>query len=185
MTLSKALMVLKEIEKMTEREFLPIIGPDKGQVLIKVIHETKPKRILEIGTLIGYSAILMAKELDADACLTTIEIHAGEAKLARENIERAKVRPKIDVIVGDAVKVIPKLTGKFDMVFIDAAKEEYFDYLRLVEKKLHKGSAVVADNAGIFADQMKEYLNYVRSSGKYASKYMSFGEDGVEVSVRL
>ena len=184
MTLSKALMVLKEIEKMTEREFLPIIGPDKGQVLIKVIHETKPKRILEIGTLIGYSAILMAKELDADACLTTIEIHAGEAKLARENIERAKVRPKIDVIVGDAVKVIPKLTGKFDMVFIDAAKEEYFDYLRLVEKKLHKGS-VVADNAGIFADQMKEYPDYVRSSGKYASKYMSFGEDGVEVSVRL
>jgi predicted O-methyltransferase YrrM len=71
------------------------------------------------------------------------------------------------------------------MVFIDAAKEEYFDYLRLIEKKLHKGSAVVADNAGIFADQMKEYLDYVRSSGKYASKYMSFGEDGVEVSVRL
>jgi len=185
MTLSKALMVLKEIEKMTEREFLPIIGPDKGQVLIKVIHETKAKRILEIGTLIGYSAILMAKELDADACLTTIEIHAGEAKLARENIERAKVRPTIDVIVGDAIKVIPKLTGKFDMVFIDAAKEEYFDYLKLIEKKLHKGSVVVADNAGIFADQMKEYLEYVRTSGKYASKYMPFGEDGVEISVRL
>ena len=185
MTLNKALMVLKEIEKMTEREFLPIIGPDKGQVLIKVIHETKAKRILEIGTLIGYSAILMAKELDADACLTTIEIHAGEAKLARENIERAKVRPTIDVIVGDAIKVIPKLTGKFDMVFIDAAKEEYFDYLKLIEKKLHKGSVVVADNAGIFADQMKEYLEYVRTSGKYASKYMPFGEDGVEMSVRL
>ena len=63
-----------------------------------------------------------------------------EAKLARENIEKADVRPKIDVIVGDAIKVIPKLTGKFDMVFIDAAKEEYFDYLKLVEKKLHKGS---------------------------------------------
>jgi predicted O-methyltransferase YrrM len=178
-------MVLKEIEKMTDREFLPIIGPDKGQVLIKIIHDSKPKRILEIGTLIGYSAILMAKELDADACLTTVEIHAREAKLARENIERAKVRPTIDVIVGDAIKVIPKLTGKFDMVFIDAAKEEYFDYLRLVEKKLHKGSVVVADNAGIFADQMKEYLDYVRTSGKYASKYMPFGEDGVEMSVRL
>jgi len=88
-------------------------------------------------------------------------------------------------MVGDAIKVIPKLTGKFDMVFIDAAKEEYFDYLRLVEKKLHKGSVVVADNAGIFADQMKEYLDYARSSGKYASKYMPFGEDGVEISVRL
>jgi predicted O-methyltransferase YrrM len=178
-------MVLKEIEKMTEREFLPIIGPDKGQVLIKVIHESKPKRILEIGTLIGYSAILMAKELDADASITSIEIHTGEAKTARENIVKADVRPKIDVMVGDAIKVIPKLTGKFDMVFIDAAKEEYFDYLRLVEKKLHKGSVVVADNAGILADQMKEYLDYVRTSGKYASKYMPFGEDGVEMSVRL
>ncbi len=178
-------MVLKEIEAMTEKEFLPIIGPDKGQVLIKVIHKTRPKRILEIGTFIGYSAILMAKELDADARITTIEIHAGEAKLARENIEKAGVRPKVDVIVGDAIKVIPTLTGKFDMVFIDAAKEEYYDYLKLVEKKLHKGSVIVADNAGIFADQMKEYLDYVRSSGKYTSEYMPFGEDGVEVSVKL
>jgi predicted O-methyltransferase YrrM len=177
--------VLKEIEGMTEKEFLPIIGPDKGQVLIKAIQETRPKKILEIGTLIGYSAILMAKELDADACLTTIEIHDAEAKLALENIEKAGFRSKIDVIVGDAIKVIPTLTGKFDMVFIDAAKEEYYDYLKLVEKKLHKGSIIVADNAGIFADQMKEYLDYVRSSGKYTSEYMSFGEDGVEVSVKL
>ena len=183
--MNKAVEVLKEIEKMTKEKFLPIIGPDKGQVLIKVIHESKPKRILEIGTLIGYSVILMAKELDADARITSIEIHTGEAKTARENIAKADVRPKIDVMVGDAIKVIPKLTGKFDMVFIDAAKEEYSDYLKLIEKKLHKGSVVVADNAGIFADQMKEYLDYVRSSGKYASKYMPFGEDGVEMSVRL
>ena len=185
MTLSEAKIVLRGIEKMTEREFLPIIGPDKGQVLVKVIRDSKPKRILEIGTLIGYSAILMAKELPADACLTTIEIHAGEAKLARENIEKAKLLPKIDVIVGDALEIIPKLTGKFDVVFIDAAKEEYYDYLKLIEKKLHKGSVVVADNAGIFADQMKKYLEYVRTSGRYTSEYKSFGEDGVEVSVKL
>jgi predicted O-methyltransferase YrrM len=185
MTLSKADIVLKEIEAMTEKESLPIIRPDKGQVLIKVIRKTRSKRILEIGTLIGYSAILMAKELDVGACLTTIEIHVDEAKLARENMEKAGVSPKVDVIVGDAIKVIPKLTGKFDMVFIDAAKEEYYEYLKLVEKKLHKGSVIVADNAGIFADQMREYLDYVRFSGKYASEYMSFGEDGVEVSVKL
>ena len=178
-------MVLKEIGKMTEKKFLPIIGPDKGRVLVKVIHDSKPKRILEIGTLIGYSAILMAKELPADACLTTIEIHTGEAKLARENIEKAKVPPKIGVIVGNAIEIIPKLTGKFDMVFIDASKEEYYDYLKLIERKLHKGSVVVADNAGIFAYQMKEYMEYVRTSGKYKSKYTSFGEDGVEISVRL
>src|SRR5271157_5636004 len=156
MTLIKANQILKEIEAIAEKEFLPIIGPDRGQVLIKVIHRTRPKRILEIGTFVGYSAIMMAKELDANAYLATIETHSGRAKLARENIEKADVRPKIDVIVGDAIKVIPKLTGKFDMVFIDAAKEEYFDYLKMVEKKLHKGSVIVADNVGVSTDQMKE-----------------------------
>lgn len=185
MTLSKSDIVLKEIEAIAEKEFLPIIGRDRGQVLIKVIRRTRPKRILEIGTFVGYSAIMMARELDANAYLATIEAHAGRAKLAREKIEKAGVRPKIDVIIGDAVKVIPKLTGKFDMIFIDAAKEEYFTYLKLVEKKLHKGSVIVADNVGIFADQTKDYLDYVRSSGKYKSEYTPFGEDGVEVSVKL
>jgi predicted O-methyltransferase YrrM len=185
MILSKADKVLKEIESMTERKFLPIVGPDKGRVLVRVIHEVKPKRVLEVGTLIGYSAILMAKELESDAHLVTIEIHANEAETARENIKRAEVSPSIDVVVGDAIKVIPELAGKFDMVFIDAEKTEYLDYLRLVEQKLHRGSVVVADNAGIFADQMKDYLNYVRSSGRYRSEYLSFGEDGVEVSVKL
>jgi len=185
MILNKAEKVLKEIESMTARKFLPIVGPDKGYVLVRVIHEVKPKRVLEVGTLIGYSAILMAKELESDAHLITIEIHANEAEMARENIKRAEVRPTIDVIVGDAIKVIPKLTDKFDMVFIDAEKTEYLEYLRLVERKLHRGSVVVADNAGIFADQMKDYLDHVRSSRKYSSEYLSIGEDGVEVSVKL
>jgi predicted O-methyltransferase YrrM len=185
MILSKADKVLNEIESMTNRKFLPIVGPDKGRVLARVIHEFKPKRVLEVGTLIGYSAILMAKELESGAHLITIEIHANEAELARANIKKAEVSPSIDVIVGDAIEVIPTLAGKFDMVFIDAEKTEYLDYLRLVERKLHRGSVVVADNAGIFADQMKDYLDYVKSSGRYRSEYVSFGEDGVEVSVKL
>jgi predicted O-methyltransferase YrrM len=183
--MSEADKVLKEIEKITEHEFLPIIGPDKGTVLIQVIHDIHPKRILEVGTLIGYSAVLMAKELDSKAHLITIEIHEDEAKLARENIRKAKVSATVEVITGNAIKVIPKLHGLFDMVFIDAEKSEYMEYLRLVEGKLHKGSVVVADNAGIFADEMRDYLDYVRSSGKYSSKYIPFGKDGVEISVRL
>jgi predicted O-methyltransferase YrrM len=178
-------MVLEGIEAMAEKEFLPIIGRDRGKVLIRVIRKTRPRRVLEIGTLVGYSAIMMAKELDANACLTTIETDAGRAKLARENIEEANVGPRIEVIIGDAVRIIPKLTGKFDMVFIDAEKEEYFDYLKLVEKKIHKGSVIVADNVGVSTDQMKEYLDHVRSSGKYKSECTPFGKDGVEVSVKL
>jgi predicted O-methyltransferase YrrM len=185
MNLSKADKVLREIEGMTKRRFLPIVGPEKGKVLEEVIRDIKPKRVLEVGTLIGYSAVLMGKELENDAHLTTIEIHADEAELARENIKKAQISATVDVIVGDAIKVLPKLSGKFDMVFIDAEKSEYLAYLRLVEKRLHEGSVVVADNAGIFADEMKDYLDYVRSSGKYSSRYVPFDEDGVEVSIRL
>jgi len=185
MNLSKADNVLREIEMMRKRQFLPIVGPRKGKVLADVIREIKPRRVLEVGTLIGYSAVLMGKELGSDARLTTIEIHPDEATVARENIKKAQISSKVDVIVGDAKKVLPKLSGKFDMVFIDAEKTEYLIYLRLIEKRLHKGSVIVADNAGIFANEMKDYLDYVRSSGKYSSKYMSFGEDGVEVSTKL
>ncbi len=182
--MSKADEILKKIEAMNEKQFLPIVGPTRGQVLVKQIHKIRPKRILEIGTLIGYSTILMAKELDNNARITTIEISSKEANLARENIRKAEVRPKIDVIVGDAIKVLSELTGEFDMVFIDAAKGEYLEYLRLTEKKLHKGSVIVADNVRP-RGKTKNYLEYVRSSGKYASEYFSFGEQGVEVSVKL
>jgi predicted O-methyltransferase YrrM len=183
--LGEADEILKEIEGMAERKFLPIIGPEKGRVLIKIVRETGPKQLLEIGTLVGYSAILMGKELGSEAHLITIEIHDDEARIARKNIERAKIQPTIKVIVGDAIEVIPNLRGEFDLVFVDAEKSEYLEYLQLVETRLHNGSTIVADNAGIFADQMSDYLGYVRSSGKYRSRFIPVGEDGLEISVKL
>jgi predicted O-methyltransferase YrrM len=182
---TKADEVLREIEEMTKRQFLPIVGPEKGRILAQTFRDAKPKRVLEVGTLIGYSAILFGKELSKDAEIVTIEIHAGEAKMAEENIRKAEIPPKVKVVVGDAVKIVPTLRGCFDAVFIDAEKTEYMDYLRLVEDKLHKGTVVVADNAGIFADQMQDYLSYVRTSGKYRSRYIPVGEDGLEISVKL
>jgi predicted O-methyltransferase YrrM len=89
------------------------------------------------------------------------------------------------VIVGDAKEVIPRLGGKFDLVFVDAEKTEYLEYLRLVEGKLLKGTTIVADNAGEYANQMKDYLSHVRSSGEYRSRFMAVGEDGLEISVKL
>ena len=183
--MSKAEKVLSKIEKMTETQFLPIIGPEKGKILARVVRETKPKRVLEVGTLVGYSAILIGRELDTDAHLITIEIHEDEAKMAEENIRLAGIGAKVEVRVGDALKIIPTLRGSFDLVFIDAEKTEYFQYLKLVEPKLHEGSIIVADNAGIFAAQMRDYLDYLRTSPKYSSKYVQVGEDGLEISVRL
>jgi predicted O-methyltransferase YrrM len=177
--------VLRLIEKASEKNFLPIIGPYKGRILAEEVRKAKPQHVLEVGTLIGYSAILMGKELDEKAEIITIEIHRDEAELAGKNIVRANIPPKIKIITGDALQVIPTLKGPIDFAFIDAEKSEYYQYLTLAEDKLHKGAVVFADNAGIFADQMRDYLDYVRSSGKYQSRYVQVGEDGVEISVKL
>ena len=184
-SLDKAVNMLRKIEKRAHNEFLPIVGPEKGRFLAEEVRNAKPKRVLEVGTLIGYSAILIGKELDEKAHLITIEIHADEAKSAEENIRKAAISPKVKVIAGDAIQVIPRLEGVFDFVFIDAEKIEYRDYLRLVEDKLRKGTVIVADNAGIFEDQMADYLDYVRTSGTYRSRYVSVGVDGLEITVKL
>jgi len=125
MVLSKAEKVLREIEGVARgKSFLPIVGSSRGQILVKVIREIKPKRILEVGALVGYSAILMGKELGSDAHLITIEIDANNAEVVKENIRRADIPPTVEVLVGDAIEVMPRLEGMFDLVFIDANKTE-------------------------------------------------------------
>jgi predicted O-methyltransferase YrrM len=185
MSRSKAEKILQQIEKIADTKYLPIIGPKKGSILVDLVHRTKPKRILEIGTFIGYSTILIAKELESDVEIITIEIHEDEVEVARENIRNAEVKPKIILLTGNALNLLPKLTGTFDMVFLDAEKTKYFDYLKLIEGKLRIGSVLAADNAGFYANQMKDYLIYVRTSGKYTSQYISENGDGIEVSEKL
>jgi predicted O-methyltransferase YrrM len=177
--------VLMEIEKRANREFLPILGPEKAKVIAETIRNARPTRVLEVGTLIGYSAIVISKELDDKAQLVTIEIHGEEVEDAVDNIRKAATPTKVNVIQGNAIQVIPKLMGFFDFVFLDGEKTEYLDYLRLAEDKLCEGAVIVADNAGIFANQMKNYLDYVRNSGKYSSKYLPVGVDGIEISVKI
>jgi len=184
-TSTSADQILMQIEKLSEKHFLPIIGASKGKILSEQVRNAKPHHILEVGTLIGYSSILIGKELDENAEIVTIEIHQDEAELAEKNIQRANIPPKITIMTGDAKTIIPSLKGSFDFVFIDAEKNEYFQYLKLSEPKLQKGTVIVADNAGIFADQMKGYLDYMRNSGKYRSRYVKVGGDGLEISVKL
>jgi len=177
--------VLKAIEKASERRYLPIIGPERGKIQAEIVRKLKPKRVLEVGSLVGYSTILMARELGGDSEIVSIEIDEDEAETARKNIREAEVGPKVHVLAGDASEVIPKITGEFDLVFLDAAKHEYLRHLQLVEGKLHKGSTVIADNAGTLAYSMRNYLNYVRNSEKYESHYIPADGDGLEVSTKL
>jgi len=180
--------ILKEIEKQATYEGLPIIGPKKGQVLIAMVKKYQPLRILEVGTNVGYSAILMASSFPETmrqrAKITTIEIDPQTAASARRNIKKAHLERLIEVKVGDAKEVIPQLKDHFNMLFLDAIKEEYLTYLTLCEPLLSEDAVIVADNVGIFKMVMHNFLAYVRESGRYKSKTYDFVTDAVEVSLR-
>ncbi|MBI3840396.1 MAG: O-methyltransferase [Thaumarchaeota archaeon] len=187
--------VLKSIEEVAPRQGLPIIGPIRGVFLDEVVKEHKPASILEVGTLVGYSAIRMGRHLKKGQKITCVEVREDMAKVARSNIEKAGLTDRIEVMVGDAKSILPKLEGTFDMLFLDAAKDEYIAYLRSSERLLHQGSVVVADNVRSHANEVAEYLEHVRNSGKYRSTYKEatsyrYGAgieepDAVEISVKL
>lgn len=168
--------ILRELEQLAKKEHLPSIGPIKGKIISEIIQKYKPTTILEIGTLHGYSAILMtALLLDYyhDAKLITIEIEKNLADIARKNIGKAGLAHKIEVVCGNALDVIPTLTAyKFDLIFLDAVKSEYLQYLKLIEvnELMKKGSVVIADNVLLYENEMKDYLEYVRNSGRYESQ---------------
>jgi caffeoyl-CoA O-methyltransferase len=177
--------VLRGIEELSKREYLPIIGPAKGKHLVDTVGRFSVKNVLEVGTLVGYSAILIASNLPQDGRVVSIEMEPKVARLAQKNIRRAGLADKIELHIGDALAVIPRVNGKFDMVFLDASKDEYLKYLRLSEKKLERGGVVLADNVKTPAREMRDYLDYVRNSGRYRSEYIDVGFDGVEISTKL
>jgi predicted O-methyltransferase YrrM len=203
------LKVLAEIEERARIDSLPSIGPIKAKIVESVITEHKPRKALEIGTLHGYSAILIAnamsgytrknKNFDTDTeysgpFVITVEKDEKLATIARKNIENSGLSKLIQVINGDAKKVISSLGVKFSMIFLDAAKNEYLRYLQLIEENdlLDKKAVIVADNVILFEDEMKEYLNYVRDSGKYLShttetslEFTKNVTDALEVSISL
>ena len=196
--------VLRELEQIAIREHLPSVGPIKGKIISAIIKKYKPTTILEIGTLHGYSAILMAADLlsvndnnknKIDEKLVTIEIDKNLTNIAKKNIDKAGLSNKIKVICDNALDVIPTLDGyKFDLIFLDAVKNEYLQYLRLIEAKdlLKEGAIVVADNVIIYENEMQDYLEYVRNSVRYNSKstettleFTKNVKDALEISVRL
>ena len=177
--------VLREIERLSKRTYLPIIGSIKGKYLVEAVRRFNVKDVLEVGTLIGYSAILLALNLPQKGRVVTVEINPESARLAEQNIRRAGLADKIELHIGDALTVIPTINDRFDMVFLDAAKDEYLEYLKLSENKLEKGGVVFAENVKMSAHEMRDYLDYVRNSGRYRSEYIDVAFDGVEISTKL
>jgi predicted O-methyltransferase YrrM len=184
--------VLKEIEAIGKRSFIPSIGPVKGKILAEIVKKTRPKRVLEVGALYGYSAILMVKNSPAGVEILSVEKSPEHVRIAMRNIKRANMQGNIKMVEGDGTSELRKLSGTFDLVFLDAEKTEYLAYLKAVEKNLHKGSIIVADNVGIFRDQMQDYLEYVRNKGPYKSRtvetlleFSDTTKDAMEISEKL
>lgn len=111
--MDRAEKILAEIEELSSRQFLPVVGPVKGRVLAEEITKKKPKAVLEIGALVGYSAILMASRLGQEGKIVSVEINPDLAKIAQRNIEKAGFAQKVEVLVGDAIEVLPELPGFF------------------------------------------------------------------------
>ncbi len=122
------------------------VSAAQGKLLHLMALSIGAKRILEVGTLGGYSAIWMARALPADGELISLEIDPRNAEVARENIARAKPAASVEVKLGPAIDLLPALNGPFDFAFIDANKEDNADYFVQALRMSRKGSVIVVDN---------------------------------------
>jgi predicted O-methyltransferase YrrM len=141
--------LMAELNRETHlKTFYPnmLSGKVQGKFLEMVVHMLKPRRILEIGTFTGYSALAMAKALPDDGLLYTIDNNEEIENFARRFFQQAEYGNKIRFLLDDAMALIPQLDEIFDLVFIDAEKAQYLNYYEVALKKLGKGGFILADN---------------------------------------
>ena len=138
--------LLARMEQVASEQGQPIADPEVAQMLRILVQSAKPKRIIEVGTNIGYSVVVMGRECDADASIDTIEIDPKILATARGFVAEASLRCAVRFHQGAALDVLPRLAGPFDFVFIDCVKSEYEAYLDALLPKLVAGALIVCDN---------------------------------------
>ena len=134
------------MEAQGRKEGWPIVGPAEGSLLHILAKSIRAKKILELGTAIGYSGTWLARALPADGELVTVEWSPDTAAIARRNLERTGVAKRVRIEVGSAIEVVPRLDGPFDLVFNDIDKAHYLDVLPHCISKLRVGGLLVTDN---------------------------------------
>ena len=187
---------LKKIKKEALENHIPIIMDDTLKIIEEILQKEKPKRILEIGTAVGYSAIQFAKVTDEDCHIDTIEIDEERAKEAETNIEKVGVSHRINVFVGNAVDILPTLKNNYDIIFIDAAKGKYPIFLEYGIKMIKSGGLILADNilykGYVMSDynkhkqrtavrHLREYIKEITENEKFESKILDIG-DGLAIT---
>jgi caffeoyl-CoA O-methyltransferase len=179
----RAEKMLRLMDRAVAEWHFPVIGREKGRVIKRLLAKHAPTRGIEVGSLIGYSAILIAGNMPRGGRLTCIENNAYMAKFCESNAEHAGLNGRVKVVVGDALRVLPFLRGPVDFMLLDAQKEDYLDYLKAVESRLVKGALIIADNTGIYWRDVRPYISHVRGGPPYASREYDFGFDCMEVSI--
>lgn len=193
--------ILNQIEEQAHIDKVPIIRKEMESFLRVMLAIKKPKRILELGTAVGYSAILMSESIDSDAKITTIENYDKRIAVAKENISAAGKEEVITLLEGDAMEIMPTLDGnQFDFVFMDAAKAQYIYFLPEVLRLMKDGAILITDNVLQEGDlieskyvvrrrdrtihkRMREYMEVIKNHPQLETSIVPIG-DGITVSVK-
>ncbi|KUO77571.1 MAG: hypothetical protein APF77_03310 [Clostridia bacterium BRH_c25] len=192
--------ILKEMEEYAEKNHVPIITPDIAGLLAVLIKSTNIKSILEVGTAIGYSAIHMGLCAGEGFSITTIERNEESAAKAAGFIKQAGLEDSIKIITGDAGELLKDVTGSFDMIFVDAAKGQYMEFMKDSIGKLRTGGLFVCDNVlfrGMVAERsllirrkitivkrLKKFLSFISSCESLQTAIIPMG-DGISISCKL
>lgn len=188
------------IEKEALADNVPIIRKEMGNLLKVLLTLKQPSRILEVGTAVGYSSILMSENMPKDCTITTIENYDKRIPVARNNFKRAGKEDVITLIEGDAMEVLKTLDKMYDFIFIDAAKGQYIYYFKEIIKHMPKGGLLISDNVlqegeivqskyGItrrnrtIHERMREYLYMLTHSEEVVTSIVPIG-DGITLSVK-
>ena len=191
---------LDELEKYSIETNVPIIRKEM-QSLIKFLLAIKsPKSVLEVGTAIGFSAVLMAENLPKDSAITTIEKYEKRIPIAKENFEKFGVSDRVTLLEGDATDILKELKGPYDFIFMDAAKGQYINFLPDILRLLSKDGILLTDNVMQEGDileskyvverrnrtiykRMREYLYELTHNDMLTTVILPIG-DGVTISTR-
>ena len=201
---------LDNLEAEANRDNVPIIRKSMQRFLKLMLELKKPKNILEVGTAVGFSAILMAQYSQSDCHITTIEKYEKRIPVAKENFLKSGFNDKITLIEGDAKDILnellenengdDKFAGRYDMIFMDAAKGQYINFLPNAVKLLKKGGVLITDNVlqddtviqskftvvrrdRTIHKRMREYLQALMKSDELTTDILQVG-DGISVSVK-
>jgi len=168
--------VLYDLDRETHIKILRprmLSGAVQGKLLELLVKMSGAKKILEIGTYTGFSAICMASALPSDGHLLTIDINAELESIVNKYIKLSNLNNKISYHIGDAINIIPTLKGDFDFVFIDADKDNYLNYYNLLIDKLPKGAWIIADNV-LWSGKVLEKANAKDKETKAIQKFNDF-----------